>query len=292
MGQDNIIQRLPGNGLGNNLGDLTSISAILIDCDGTIYPHVELAHQTAACRTLAQAMNELGLTSDLNTIHEVWHDALGGGIRNFFKTYLDIHQAKFGEDAASLITPAALEEKYEAAYIDFATSAQKPDASDEQKHFFKVRKGLTELFDWAHNLGIPVIAVSNATQRILETSLSASNLKFTDIIGSDTVRAAGYGVKPEPGPYLYTIKKHNIDPTNAIGLEDTLSGIQSLHRAGIARIIRCQNAAIEPREDLGIATDCIKVALTVNPECHLFQKLTPPAIPVKPQSAPVNAGPA
>ncbi len=245
--------------------------AMLIDCDGTIFPYIELAHEAMACRTMAHMARELGQTSDMSLIKEVWHDTLGKGIRNFFATYMDVHQEKCNENIAALITPETLESHYEAAYIDFASRARLPDATQEQKDFFRVRNGLPELFDWAHQNGIHVIAVSNATQRILETSLSASALKFTDIIGSDTVRAAGYGVKPEPGPYLFATTKHKLDPAQCVGMEDTLSGLHSLHYAGVGTIIRCKNLGIEPREELGIATHKINVHLTVTPESHLFR---------------------
>ena len=252
-------------------------SAILIDCDGTIFPNVENAHEDAACRTLFQELVALdskapgGIQVNYTFIREVWHDTLGGGIRPFFQAYLDRHKKVFGEDLSLHLKAENLEAAYENTYINFAKQAQNADASPELKRYFAVRQGLAEVFQWAHANGIPVIAVSNATQRILETSLSAApHLKFNDIIGSDTARNAGYGIKPEGGIYLYAMRKHELDSSRVIGIEDTVSGMLSLDAAQISKIVRCKNCENETKADQHLAANDVVPVLTVTTDCNLF----------------------
>jgi|GEM_PF-3360099 len=271
-----------------------TVDAFLFDCDGTIFPNVEKAHEAASCDTLRDAVAAHSKNVDYNLMATVWEEELGKGIRNFMQAYLDRHAKEFGETLPLLAEQ--LEADYEDAYIQMAHRASLPTATPTEKHFFDVRHGVKEAVAEGRANGVLMVVASNATQRILDVSISASGIQFDDVIGSDTATAEGKALgfdwkpKPEGGPFQCALHRHNVNPDNAIGFEDTGSGMQSLQKAGVTNIVRCKNHAIEIKVDQILAANDIKTTVSVSTRCNLLDALKTFIAVQAPQSQPQKPG--
>lgn len=248
-----------------------SYAAILLDCDGTIFPNVEMAHEACALKALENELNANGYDLNLPLLEQVWFDTLGAGIRNFYEAYANKHLEVYDEDIREGgITPDTLMGIYEQNYIDLVNRVREfGPATGQEAAFFQVREGLEEMIKDAISRGITVSVVSNATQKILETTLSfIDTSKMSLILGSDTVENAGYEIKPSHGPYTMACGILGIDPQTAIGFEDTASGLLALDSANIGTIVFCKNCD-DPKVDHVLATNDIKVVDTVLPNDSL-----------------------
>ncbi|PXA97383.1 haloacid dehalogenase [Nostoc sp. 3335mG] len=94
--------------------------------------------------------------------------------------------------------------------------------------------GLFDLLDWADELGLPMIAVTNAPRPnadLLLDSIGARG-RFRDVVIGDELEHG----KPHPLPYLEGLRLLGADPANSVAFEDSRTGIRSATSAGIATI--------------------------------------------------------
>lgn len=223
---------------------MTNISAFLFDCDGTVFFKVEKAHEYAAIDTLRQALKEQDLYFNKDSATEIWTAGLGKGIYSFFDSYIKYHEDKHEDGISNKLSAGDLDSKYEGSFIALVSRVNNNEATEEERNFFALRKGMAETVKMAEKLGIPFAVISNATQNILEQTMStAPEIKKSAVLiaGADTVINAGYEIKPQPGSYQYAGDILGIDLGNAVGYEDTLFGARSLDDAGIGHIIYCDN---------------------------------------------------
>ena len=76
---------------------------------------------------------------------------------------------------------------------------------------------------------------SSGPMEAIKSSLSALNAtEMIEVIISGETLNIG---KPDPLPYLHTLLKLNLKPSNVIVFEDTISGLKSATSAGIRTII-------------------------------------------------------
>ena len=95
--------------------------------------------------------------------------------------------------------------------------------------------GATNLLEAFQSAGIKIAICSSGPIEAIQSSLSA--LKATemiDVIVSGETLSIG---KPDPLPYLHTLMKLKLEPSEVIVFEDTISGLKSASSAGIQTII-------------------------------------------------------
>ena len=223
------------------------VSGVLLDCDGTIFPNVEAAHEHCCGVVFSEALHALNISNDTDLISCVWQDQLGKGINNYFNVLIERFAEEFPDSANSINTLDSneLEKSYQYKYISLTqkVASHDPTLTDLEQSFFEPRKGFFDLVQGAKSSGIPVAVVSNATQEVLEATLSTldKSVDFDLIIGSDTVVKNGGKIKPSPDPYIQAMDELDIDPENAFGYEDTKSGLNSLTDAGVRNRVFCNN---------------------------------------------------
>src|SRR5690606_20532616 len=94
--------------------------------------------------------------------------------------------------------------------------------------------GLLALMDWADELGVPMVAVTNAPKDNADLLLDAIGVRarFRHVIIGDELTH----VKPHPMPYLEGLRLLRADAAHAVAFEDSRTGIASATGAGIATI--------------------------------------------------------
>lgn len=100
----------------------------------------------------------------------------------------------------------------------------------------KIKKGLTELISFLKSKNIKIAIASSSSFEKIHTRFRQANLdinEFDYIIGGDMVTAP----KPNPQIYLKSCEVLNVNPKNAIALEDSDSGIKSAVSAGMKAIL-------------------------------------------------------
>lgn len=94
--------------------------------------------------------------------------------------------------------------------------------------------GLLALMDWADELGVSMVAVTNAPRANAELLLDAIGVRarFRHVIIGDELTH----VKPHPMPYLEGLRLLGAEAAHAVAFEDSRTGIASATGAGIATI--------------------------------------------------------
>ncbi len=130
----------------------------------------------------------------------------------------DILLYLFGEDItdADIIKYANEKERfYQSIYSDY----------------IKPTKGLIEFLNLLHSQNIPIAVATSAPPTNVGFVLSSLGVeKYFQIIVDDTDVKKG---KPDPEIYLTTAKKLNMNPSDCVVFEDSLSGVQSAINAGM-----------------------------------------------------------
>ena len=99
------------------------------------------------------------------------------------------------------------------------------------RDFIKPVNGLVGFLDLLHSKNIPIAVATSAPPQNVKFVLTAIDVKkYFNIIVDDTEVKKG---KPDPEIYLTTAKKLNINPSNCIVFEDSLSGVKSALNAGM-----------------------------------------------------------
>jgi len=97
------------------------------------------------------------------------------------------------------------------------------------------RPGAVELVERLRELGTARLALaSNSSREIVDTALAAAGLTetFEAIVTSDDVEHA----KPAPDIYLLACRRLGVEPSEAVALEDTTTGVAAAKAAGIYTI--------------------------------------------------------
>lgn len=247
--------------------ELMSDGAHFFDCDGTISPYVEEAHGLCVAGVFERLIHQAGGRYSPELFHSMWEKELGRGINSFARVFLEAIDEKTaqrirgnmgfpdGEDELY----KAIEALYEEEYIRFSKDPQNAG-------YYMIRPGLAEIFERAASEKVPIAVISNANQRVLEATLTATlqyagllkgNLKdiFAVVMGKDTVESLGGSAKPDPSA-IYCVRKaveevlkRPISLRNSIGWGDTPSDYKAFSKAGIAWIVACDNSVREAAND-------------------------------------------
>lgn len=99
----------------------------------------------------------------------------------------------------------------------------------------KMKNGLIEILQFLKNNNYKIAVASSSEEETIRRYLANINiLDFFDvIIGGDMVKNG----KPNPEIYLKAVQLLNIPKEQCIGIEDSNSGILSVHRAGLKAIM-------------------------------------------------------
>lgn len=260
-----MLQRIPG---------LLHNGAILLDCDGTIAEMAEEAHVDCVGTAVERVVKDAGLQFSRIVYDQIWEQELGKGILNFLEVYRSTHKSS----ARLMPTASEIEAQYEEIYVQFATDVA-------NRGYYRMHRGFVELFKTAAANGVPVAAVSNAKQRVLNATLSACireegiDNPFAVIVGVDAFSARGYAPKGKEDEIGRTYKgtsydggieilqerleadyrratepsnsasrnppKKIIHAENCIGGEDTAAGLEALLMSNVGRVIFFNNKASE-----------------------------------------------
>jgi HAD superfamily hydrolase (TIGR01509 family) len=185
--------------------DIRKIKAIIFDMDGTL---VESEHIWAfAKQKIAEAE---GIKINKDELEKY----IGRGLNDFIDEILKPQSAAHRTKINQKIQKKALE-NYDAN--------------------IHVIDGATNLLEAFQSAGIKIAICSSGPIEAIQSSLSA--LKATemiDVIVSGETLSIG---KPDPLPYLHTLMKLKLEPSEVIVFEDTISGLKSASSAGIQTII-------------------------------------------------------
>lgn len=239
-------------------------SAVLLDCDGTVVPYIELLHKKLFQEATIKLHQVIGIPFDEDLFTTVWNANLGAGIEVFFRSYKDNLPPEDVEKLDDFCPSVSDFQKIISKIVNIrywdiverVTVGQEPEKTDYGR-FFQIRPGLRELIEAAQSRNIPVAVISNAGQFALEATLKASGIKNIDLVlGKDTVEDAGYEPKPAGGSYLYGCALLGVNPEDALGVEDTLTGFKSLIDAGVGTTVFCRN-------DEDVSVPAVRKCLTI-----------------------------
>lgn len=115
-------------------------------------------------------------------------------------------------------------------------------ALDEERHMASEARfaqlpamaGVPDLLRQARALGIPAGIASNSLRPHVERHLSRLGLQ--DYFRVIAVRGEGHPSKPQPHLYLHAVKTMGVPPAEAVAFEDSQTGIQAAHTAGLMTI--------------------------------------------------------
>lgn len=115
-----------------------------------------------------------------------------------------------------------------------------------------VKRGAREFITELHQRGIPTAVATSSRQAHAEHHLMMAELYelFDTVVTRDDVD----NPKPHPEPYLLAASRLGIDPIHCLALEDSHTGVQAAHAAGMQTVMVPD--LVHPNEDiraLGIA---------------------------------------
>ena len=128
------------------------------------------------------------------------------------------------------------------------------------EHGIQMKKGLVELLEYLKEKKIMIVVASSSPRETIKKYLSMNNLLdyFNEIISGDEVTRC----KPDPEIFLKACKDFDIKPSEAIVLEDSISGVMAAFHGDIDVICVPDLVAIEDKYasiTLGCFNDLIEV---------------------------------
>ena len=185
--------------------DISHVKAVIFDMDGTL---IESEH------IWAKAKKEIAHFAGIKITDDELNQFIGRGLNDFID---------------EKIKPKSKEERQ--------NLNKKIQANALENYASKIRviggaKDILKAFSLA---GIRIAICSSGSMKAIKISLRALNaINLIEVIVSGDNLTIG---KPDPLPYLLTLKKLNLKASETIVFEDTTSGLKSATEAGIQTII-------------------------------------------------------
>jgi beta-phosphoglucomutase-like phosphatase (HAD superfamily) len=199
--------------------DLSAVSTLLCDADGTLFPSEEPAYFASASVTQAFA-DHYGLSGDFSPDH-LRRTGMG---RNFrWLTAALLREAGIDADPDDLV---AWIERERVAVTAHLAETLRPDAD-----VTAVAEGLTRRYRLA-------VVSSSASHRLL-ACLRATGLDETfpaSHVFSAEDRLPTPMSKPDPAIYRHALMTLEVGPHEALALEDSTTGVESAVAAGIRTV--------------------------------------------------------
>lgn len=138
-------------------------------------------------------------------------------------------------------------------YDTFRSKTMNRMDEDIREHGVELKPGVLELFQYLKEHGIKIgLATSTQQERAERNLRNAGILEQFDYIMYGGIVANG---KPAPDIYLAACKGLGIEPSEAIGVEDSINGVKSSAAAGLYTIMVID--LIEPTEEIKPLADQI-----------------------------------
>lgn len=119
------------------------------------------------------------------------------------------------------------------------------------------KKGLVELLEYLKNNNIKTaVATSTIYEPAIEHIKDAGVFDYFDAIITGDMTEKG---KPEPDIYLKACTEVGVDPTDAIGLEDSYNGVRAIYSAGMKAVMIPD--MVQPDDEMREKTFAIKESL-------------------------------
>lgn len=101
----------------------------------------------------------------------------------------------------------------------------------EARHDVEPRPGAVALVDALLEAEVPIAVASNSPRAFLDQVLATAGVadRFAHTVAGDEVQHA----KPAPDIYLEACRRLHADPAKSVGLEDSPTGAQAAHAAGL-----------------------------------------------------------
>ncbi len=234
---------------------------LLLDCDGSITSSKEGYEEflmVAVRETCIKIFKEADVYFDEDKFNEIWYTYLGQGIPNYLNQYINHH---CNDCETAILRQICLNDEQMLDY--FATvhtnvTKALQDNNINETHYpeaynaFGVRDGIKDLITHFRKNNNPTAIISNTHTRFLLNTLKAGQIGLTKkapeshtivdtIIGRTEIEESNQRKKSAPDGYLWACEIHQINPKNAIGIEDSLAGYKALLSAGIGFRIFCDN---------------------------------------------------
>jgi len=185
--------------------DISKIEAIIFDMDGTL---VESEH------IWAYAKQKIAEDEGVKISTDELEKFIGRGLNDFIDEIIMPENAEHSTRLNQKIQEKALE---------------------NYKSNINVIDGAIDLLKAFKSAGMRMAICSSGPMEAIKSSLSALNAsEMIDVIVSGETLSIG---KPDPLPYLHTLMKLKLEPSEVIVFEDTISGLKSASSAGIQTII-------------------------------------------------------
>lgn len=198
-------------------GDDFMLKAVIFDMDGLLIDSEQVTYEA-----LVEKGEELGVKIS----------------RDFYCTML-------GRSAAA--TTEIFKKEFGADFDVEKLKKRVDDSMDDRyaKQGVPVKKGAVELLEYLKSRGIARVVASSSERFWVEKLLGLALLKdyFDDFVCADDVENA----KPSPEIFLKACQKAKVDPSQALVLEDSQTGILAASRAKIPVI--CVPDMIKPNEE-------------------------------------------
>lgn len=138
-------------------------------------------------------------------------------------------------------------------YDTFRSKTMNRMDEDIREHGVELKPGVLELFQYLKEHGIKIgLATSTQQERAERNLRNAGILEQFDYIMYGGIVANG---KPAPDIYLAACEGLGIEPSEAIGVEDSINGVKSSAAAGLYTIMVID--LIEPTEEIKPLADKI-----------------------------------
>ncbi|HUP91965.1 MAG TPA: HAD-IA family hydrolase [Solimonas sp.] len=204
-----------------------TLRAVLFDVDGTLADTEALGHRPAYNR----AFRELGLSFRWGPkLYRKLLKQPGGRerLRFFFETYRPHVGEHQGEVDANLDAWVCRVHELKSRYFRrYMRHGRVP-----------LRAGIARVMREAHEAGVSLAIVTNASRRTLEPVLKYS--LGPELAAEVAVIASGEEVhnkKPAPDLYRLAIQRLGVQPHECIALEDSEMGLQSAAAAGVQAVV-------------------------------------------------------
>ena len=184
------------------------LGLVIFDCDGVL-----VDSERASCRATAEFARSLGL--DLSD--EEAHDRFSG------KALPQVVKELEHEIGHPLPENTALEMR------DNLVRLMKKMADPVE--------GAPEMVRGIRDLGVPFRVGSNSSVKEMDAKFERT--KMTDFFPEDRVHSANDMNSPKPSPdvYLYAAEAEGVLPENCVVIEDSDTGAEAAHRAGMSCVL-------------------------------------------------------